>query len=84
MMRRLLAPSLLLFSLLATMPAASAQAPRRPITEKDIFDFVWIGDTQLSPKDGKVVYVQTTVSADRSGYDTALYLLDTATPGATP
>ncbi|SEG69502.1 Dipeptidyl aminopeptidase/acylaminoacyl peptidase [Bryocella elongata] len=86
MMRRLLAPSLLLA--LAFVPSstsiASAQAPKRPITEKDIFDFVWIGDTQLSPKDGRVVFVQTTVSADRSGYDTALYLLDTATPGAKP
>jgi len=61
-----------------------ASAQKRGMTEKDLFRFVWIGDTQMSPKDSRVVFVQTTVSADKSGYDTALYLLDTATPGAQP
>jgi dipeptidyl aminopeptidase/acylaminoacyl peptidase len=71
-----------LLVVLAVSVAASAQ--KRGMTEKDLFRFVWIGDTQMSPKDGRVVFVQTTVSADRSGYETALYLLDTATPGAQP
>jgi dipeptidyl aminopeptidase/acylaminoacyl peptidase len=66
------------------LAAAGASAQKRGMTEKDLFRFVWIGDTQMSPRDGRVVFVQTTVSADRSGYDTALYLLDTATPGAQP
>ena len=79
---RLLVASLLLLPALLSVPT-QAQAPKRPITEKDLFDFVWIGDTQLSPKDNRVVFVQTTVSADRSGYDTSLYLLDSAVPGAT-
>ncbi len=55
-------------------------AQKRNITEKDIFSFVWIGDTQLSPDGSHAVYVQTTVNAKRDGYDTALYLLDTAHP----
>jgi dipeptidyl aminopeptidase/acylaminoacyl peptidase len=55
-------------------------AQKRNITEKDIFSFVWIGDTQLSPDGSRAVYVQTTVNAKREGYDTALYLLDTAQP----
>src|SRR5258708_30489461 len=50
------------------------------ITEKDIFDFTWIGDTQLSPDGSRAAYVQTTVNAKRDGYDTAIYLLDTAQP----
>jgi dipeptidyl aminopeptidase/acylaminoacyl peptidase len=53
-------------------------AQRRNITEKDIFDFTWIGDTQLSPDGSRAVYAQTTVNAKRDGYDTALYLLDTS------
>jgi dipeptidyl aminopeptidase/acylaminoacyl peptidase len=81
--RRLLAASLFILPALLSVPT-QAQAPKRPITDKDLFDFVWIGDTQLSPRDARVVFVQTTVSADCSGYDTALYLLDTAAPGATP
>jgi dipeptidyl aminopeptidase/acylaminoacyl peptidase len=55
-------------------------AQKRNITEKDIFSFTWIGDTQLSPDGSRAVYVQTTVNAKRDGYDTALYLLDTTQP----
>src|SRR5206468_13113598 len=53
-------------------------AQKRNITENDIFDFSWIGDTQLSPDGSRAAYVQTTVNAKRDGYDTAIYLLDTA------
>ncbi|MEI9979280.1 MAG: S9 family peptidase [Edaphobacter sp.] len=59
-------------------------AQKRNITEKDLFSFVWIGDTQLSPDGSRAVYVQTTVNAKRDGYDTALYLLDTTLPMAAP
>jgi len=59
-------------------------AQKRNITEKDLFGFVWIGDTQLSPDGRHAVFVQTTVSAKREGYDTALYLLDTAQPMTAP
>jgi dipeptidyl aminopeptidase/acylaminoacyl peptidase len=55
-------------------------AQKRNITEKDIFGFTWIGDTQLSPDGSRAAYVQTTVNAKRDGYDTAIYLLDTAQP----
>src|ERR1700730_9902786 len=55
-------------------------AQKRNITEKDIFGFTWIGDTQLSPDGSRAAYVQTTVNAKRDGYDTAIYLLDTGQP----
>jgi dipeptidyl aminopeptidase/acylaminoacyl peptidase len=61
-----------------------AFAQRRPITDKDLFEFVWIGDMQMSPTGSKVAFVQTTVAADHSGYETSLYVLDTANAGATP
>jgi dipeptidyl aminopeptidase/acylaminoacyl peptidase len=57
-------------------------AQKRNITEKDIFGFTWIGDTQLSPDGSRAAYVQTTVNAKHDGYDTAIYLLDTAQPMA--
>src|SRR5438309_4498488 len=59
-------------------------AQKRNITEKDIFDFTWIGDAQLSPDGSRAAYVQTTVNAKRDGYDTAIYLLDTAQPMTPP
>src|SRR6267154_5189744 len=55
-------------------------AQKRNITEKDIFGFTWIGDTQLSPDGSRAAFVQTTVNAKRDGYDTAIYLLDTTQP----
>ena len=59
-------------------------AQKRNITEKDIFGFIWIGDTQLSPDGSRAAYVQTTVNAKRDGYDTAIYLLDTGQPLTPP
>jgi dipeptidyl aminopeptidase/acylaminoacyl peptidase len=63
---------------LFTSAMLAQNTQKRNITEKDIFSFTWIGDTQLSPDGSRAVYVQTTVNAKRDGYDTALYLLDTS------
>jgi len=45
----------------------------RPITEKDIFGFVWIGDPQIAPDGSRVVFTRVTVNAKKDGYDTALW-----------
>jgi dipeptidyl aminopeptidase/acylaminoacyl peptidase len=72
-----------IFALALTALTAFSQTQKRPITDKDLFDFHWIGDTQLSPSGSAVCFVQTTVTPDHSGYQTALYLLDLTKPGAT-
>ncbi len=59
-------------------------AEKRNITEKDLFSFTWIGDTQISPDGSRAVFVQTTVNAKHDGYETALYLLDTTQPMMPP
>jgi dipeptidyl aminopeptidase/acylaminoacyl peptidase len=59
-------------------------AEKRNITEKDLFSFTWIGDTQISPDGSRAVFVQTTVNAKHDGYETALYLLDTTEPMTPP
>lgn len=53
-------------------PAASA---RRPITEMDLFRFVWIGDPQMSPDGSDVVFVRVAVNKKKDGYDTALWVV---------
>ena len=68
--------------LLATS-LASAQT-KRPITTRDLFDFHWIGDTQLAPDGHTLCFVQTTVTPDHSGYQTELFLLDLTRPNAEP
>ena len=59
-----------------TVPAV-AQAGKRLITTQDIFAFHWVGDTQLSPDGTKVVFVEATVNAEKSGYDTGLWIVPT-------
>ena len=71
-----------LFFAFALLPFADAQ--KRPLTEKDLFDFVWIGDTQIAPDGRSVVFVQTTCTPDHSNYETSLYWLDLTAPSAKP
>ena len=46
---------LILFALHLLIPIAS-QADKRGITEKDLFDFLWIGDPQISPDGSRVAW----------------------------
>jgi dipeptidyl aminopeptidase/acylaminoacyl peptidase len=70
--------------LLPVLLASSLHAQKRGITEKDLFDFHWIGDTQRSPDGSRAVFVQANVDAKREGYETSLYLLDLTTANTQP
>jgi dipeptidyl aminopeptidase/acylaminoacyl peptidase len=54
-----------------------AQAQKRSITEKDIFQFNWIGDPQISPDGTRVAFVKVTVNEKKDGYDTAIWSVGT-------
>ena len=60
-------------AILALVISGSASAQKRNITEKDIFDFVWIGDGQVSPDGSRVAFVRVTVNEKKEGYDTSLW-----------
>jgi dipeptidyl aminopeptidase/acylaminoacyl peptidase len=64
------------FLLLVTVAPAFSQS-KRPITEKDLFRFQWIGDPQVSPDGSQVVFVKVTVNDKKEGYDTSLWLVPT-------
>src|SRR5215813_11001731 len=57
--------------------AGFAQAQKRSITEKDIFQFNWIGDPQISPDGARVAFVKVTVDDKKTGYDTAIWSIAT-------
>jgi dipeptidyl aminopeptidase/acylaminoacyl peptidase len=57
-----------------TQPAGS---PKRLISEKDLFNFVWIGDPQLSPDGTRVAFTRVTVDDKRTGYETSIWIADT-------
>jgi dipeptidyl aminopeptidase/acylaminoacyl peptidase len=61
--------------LLLTFVAATgtASSEKRNITEKDLFDFVWIGDPQVSPDGSHVAFVRVTVNEKKEGYNTSIW-----------
>ena len=70
--RRLAAASVVLLSLAPPLGAAT-----RPITETDLFRFTWIADPQISPDGRRVAFVRVTVDAKKTGYETAIWTVDT-------
>ena len=55
-----------------------ASAENRNITEKDLFDFVWIGDPQISPDGMRVAFVRVTVNEKKEGYHTSIWSVPVA------
>src|SRR6266853_5095390 len=53
--------------------ANSVFAQKRNITEKDLWDFVWIGDPQISPDGSRVAFVRTIVNDKKEGYNTSIW-----------
>src|SRR6266699_3260516 len=53
-------------------------AQKRNITEKDLWEFVWIGDPQVSPDGSRVAFVRVTVNEKKEGYNTSIWSVPTA------
>src|SRR6266481_350332 len=67
-----------LFALLLCIAlAVCAVAQKRSITEKDIFQFNWIGDPQISPDGSRAAFVKVTVNEKKDGYDTSIWSVPT-------
>jgi dipeptidyl aminopeptidase/acylaminoacyl peptidase len=73
----------IIFSLLFIVGSTTLFAQKRSITEKDLFDFVWIGDPQISPDGMRVAFVRVTVNEKREGYNTSIWFVPVA-GGETP
>src|ERR1700726_5091388 len=52
-------------------------AQKRNITEKDLCDFVWIGDPQVSADGSRVAFVRVTVNEKKEGYNTSIWSVPT-------
>src|SRR5690242_17475846 len=64
-------------SLLLVTLSLTAVAQKRSITEKDLFQFNWIGDPQISPDGARVAFVKVSVNEKKDGYDTSLWSVST-------
>ena len=68
----------------ATAADASAPAPRRPMREEDLLDFVWIADPQISPDGTRVAFTRVEVDRKEDSYRTSLWVMDTGGGEARP
>jgi len=75
--RTLLCCFLFLVFGIAPVITANAAAEKRNITEKDLFNFVWIGDVQVSPDGSRVAFVRVTVNEKKEGYNTSIWTVPT-------
>ncbi len=64
-------------ALFCVLSLSANVAQKRSITEKDLFQFTWIGDPQISPDGSQVAFVKVTVNEKKDGYDTSLWIVST-------
>jgi len=55
------------------LPAAAQQ--KRPITERDLFAFVWVADPQISADGSQVAFVRVTANEKTDAYDTDIWVV---------
>lgn len=72
-----------IFIVLAIVTSIAAQnstpaAAKRSITEKDLFDFVWVANPQLSPDGSRVAFTRVNVDEKRTGYEASIWTVATA------
>ena len=68
-------------SILVLVFSVSASAQKRNITEKDLFDFSWVGDPQVSPDGSTVTFVRVNVNSAKTNYDTSVWTVPTSGTG---
>src|SRR6476619_3113074 len=70
------AAMLLAATVLCRTQAAWPQA-KRPITERDLFNFTWVADPELSPDGSRVAFTRVVVDDKRTGYETSIWTVAT-------
>ena len=65
-----------------TIGPAPQAATRRPVTETDLFSFVWISDPQMAPDGSRVAFVRVSVNRQKDQYETSIWVAATGA-GAT-
>ncbi len=69
-------------ALLGCVPTARAGNERKPITELDLFRFVWPADPQVAGDGSKAAFVRVGVDKDKDDYETSVWVV--ATSGGEP
>lgn len=77
-----IAPGILILanctSLVAQDASSGTVSAKRAITEKDLFDFVWIADPQVSPDGLRSLFTRVVTDERRTGYETSIWMVQTS------
>jgi dipeptidyl aminopeptidase/acylaminoacyl peptidase len=65
-------------SLAAQNSTPQPGAAKRAITEKDLFNFVWIADPQVSPDGSRAVFTRVVTDEKHTGYETSIWMVATS------
>jgi dipeptidyl aminopeptidase/acylaminoacyl peptidase len=65
-------------SLGAQNVASPAGSQTRAISDKDIFDFIWVANPQVSPDGTRVAFTRVNVDEKRTGYETSIWTVATS------
>src|SRR5687768_9044212 len=77
--RRRLRLPVLIAALCAVAPSAPPSgAERRPISETDLFAFVWVADPQMAPDGSRVAFLRVSVDRQKDQYESSLWIADAA------
>jgi len=73
--------SVMIITIAASLAAQDATQPtglhKRSLTEKDLFDFVWVANPQLSPDGSRVAFTRVVVDEKRTSYETSIWIAAT-------
>src|SRR5260370_28986130 len=67
---------------LAAQDSTPQPGAARAITEKDLFNFVWIADPQVSPDGSRAVFTRVVTDEKRTGYETSIWIVATSSSAA--
>jgi dipeptidyl aminopeptidase/acylaminoacyl peptidase len=65
-------------SLAAQNSSPQPSPAKRAITEKDLFNFVWIANPQISPDGSHVVFTRVVTDEKHTGYETSIWMVATS------
>jgi len=69
---------LIIVFLLGSLSAQQSGAQKRFITEKDLFDFVWVANPQVSPDGTRAAFTRVNCDDKRTGYETSIWVVETS------
>ncbi len=72
------AATIIILAIATSISAQNSPPAKRSITEKDLFDFVWIANPQLAPDGSRVAFTRVVVDEKRTGYETSIWTVATS------